>query len=140
MLIPSATLACGFCAMGPTYYLMPYLPTWGVVFLLWCLFRLKYDPLARPSAVIWPACGFFAFVLGGIGGIALWSFFLIGWTLHVALRLAGCVRHSPAPPAKAVQYRAAAWFHGQMLALLAAGLCSAGVHYFMEQGHLLPPY
>ncbi len=139
---PVLVLACGFCTPGPTAYLLPFLPVWAAVFVLWCLFRLKYDVGPKRDSMKWILTAVLLFVLGPIFTISMWSIFLLFWTFYVFHRLllllsktkpmerketSDTIKH---PTAK-VRIQAA-WFHGHILGFLAVGLSAKVVLIFFS--------
>lgn len=147
-------VACGFCSAGPTAYLMPFLLVWAAVFLLWCGFRLKYDVGTRAESLKWILWAVFILLIGPVVSIALWSFFLFVWTYSLIKRLISLLRikrklsaladRASTDIASALESASlnkhnvsrAAWFHGQMLALLVIGIGARAIHYFGVFGNI----
>jgi hypothetical protein len=127
---------------------MPFLLVWLVVFIVWCIFRLKYDVGSGVESLGWVLVAVAMFVGGGLISLSLWSYFFFTWTLMVVWRLfslldlrarlegstvegeevAGWSARS-GPLTRRVVVRAA-WFHGQILILLVMGLAARAFHHF----------
>lgn len=130
---------------------MPFLPTWSVVFLIWCIFLAKYD-LAQhaPRPGRWVLSGFALFFIGGFVSISFWSYFFLVWIGLLLSRVYSCLAMGGAPEISSdlahtnpnsevrVKCRDAAWFHGQMFVLLLMGTIAAGISCYHKNGALFP--
>jgi hypothetical protein len=125
---------------------------WVTVFLLWCGFRLKYDVGLAKDSFTWATAAALTYILGPVMSMSFWSFFLIFWTFCVLKRLVSLLEvkrrldvlsdadapldlpMSGAGTLNRHNVTRAAWFHGQMLALLVVGLGARAVHHFEVLG------
>ena len=127
---------------------MPFLPTWSVVFLIWCVFLAHYDRADGAHRPLrWLLGGLLSFLVGAVMSISVWSYFFFFWIAVLALRLTQCIaaiRALPVPPStpdpdqQSFRIHQAAWFHGQMLALFFLATTAAALSCYHKHGRILP--
>ncbi|GMV79190.1 MAG: hypothetical protein AMXMBFR7_03740 [Planctomycetota bacterium] len=132
------SMACGFCNGYLSFFLMPALPAWGTVFILWCLLCCKYAEPGRSLAWGWLLAAPFVLVVGALVSTEVWSFFLIAWTVVVFRRLRLCKTQVHTLICdKSIQRRwcFAERFHRTILWLLLGGIAGSGMRYYV-----FPPF
>lgn len=139
---PSFVLGCGFCVAGPTALVFPVMPTWAAVFVIWCVFRHRYDSPSASETALWLFSAILLFVIGSIVSIGLWSIFLGYWTTKVVLRMKRLKREVQSlterlaedKDARLLRKHAASAaclkFHQHLIALLTLGLIASGLRNY----------